>query len=545
MATENPLAPGATEGGTSETTGTPQEQAENKLLQEWDEQIAKMEEGKISGYEIDALFYKINELAPQLVKAGKKTEPEITEEFYKALQILGLKKLLHPSDLAVRKDAFNRALSPEKYAAYDQEAQQFEQEAYQQSLAAEQQRKIEEELKKFRQEMEAKEALAQEKRDKSEKQIQAALMLAKEQGKISEEKARNLEMRALAATAASSKALTQKLDTTMSAKEKEARDKFTKTIQQTPAAAKKLAAEQKAASEQGIFSKAIKLVTDTASNLWYGSTTPTTTSSQGLTQLEKEQELKDLKIYLASITTKQPDEIKIIVELWEKLQKALGGAAQAFNQNNTDKWITVVSMILKELVLTHHIISIEDACTKVKNALPLPSAGQDYRKDIVNKIKIYLDEAEWKQRTEKQQAEAKKMEILKQKQEQAENIKLTQQKIKNEEDRIKAEEKKQLLAVASYKDEKQQWKQLLAQLAQNKQATPKENNAQTLEAIKKSHSLFNLARVIPAKNEHSVLQKLKQKFTVALLEQQKPNENKINIHHNMDQFNKSMNKLLE
>lgn len=541
--TENPLAPGATEGGTlSESANTPEQQAENKLLQEWDEKIASMRQGQGSLNEIDAMLYKINELAPQLVKAGKKTEPEIKKEFYDALEILGLKKHLPKSELLFRQDSFNRALSPEQYAAYDQEAQQSQQEAYEQSLAAEQERKLQEELKKFRQEMEAKEAIAQEKRDKSEKQIQAALALAKEQGRISEEKARNLEMRTRALTEDLAAKGVSGLETTINIKEKKARETFSKTIQQQTAAAKKLAEEKKAAAEQGIFSKAVKLVTDTASSLWYG-TTPTTTS-QALTQLEEQQELKSLEAYLAS-TTKGQDEIERIMKIWKKLQEVLRTVPQSSDTNNMDKWINTINILLRELVLTHHIISIEDACTKIKNALPLPSAGQDSRKEIVNKIKTYLNEAEWKIKTEKQQEEAKKMEFQKQKQEQKEQIRLVQQKIKDEEDRIKAEEKKQLAAASSYKDEKQQWKQLLAQLSQNKQATPEENNAQTLEAIKKSHSLFNLAKAIPAKNEHSVAQKLKQKFTVALLEQQKPNENKINIHHHMDQFNKAMNKLLE
>ena len=545
MPTENPLAPGAPEGDTSQSsgaTGTSEQQAENKLLQEWDEKIAGMRQGQGSLNEIDAMLYKINELAPQLVKAGKKTEPEIKKEFYDALEILGLKKHLPKSELLFRQDAFNRALSPEQYAAYDQEAQQLEQEAYQQGLVAEQERKLQEELKKFRQEMAAKEAIAQEKRDKSEKQIQAALALAKEQGRISEEKARNLEMRTRALTEDLAAKGVSSLETTISIKEKKARETFSKTIQQQTAAAKKLAEEQKAAAEQGIFGKAIKLVTDTASSLWYG-TTPTTTS-QALTQLEEQQELKSLEAYLAS-TTKGQDEIERIIKIWKKLQEVLRTVPQSSDTNNMDKWIYTINILLRELVLTHHIISIDDACTKVKNALPLSSAGQDSRKEIVNKIKTYLNDAEWKIKTEKQQEETKKMEILKQKEEQQEQIRLVQQKIKDEEDRVKAEEKKQLAAATSYKDEKQEWKQLLAQLSQNKQATPEENNAQTLEAIKKSHSLFNLATAIPSKNEHSVAQKLKQKFTVALLEQQKPNENKINIHHNMDQFNKAMNKMLE
>lgn len=122
---------------------------------------------------------------------------------------------------------------------------------------------------------------------------------------------------------------------------------------------------------------------------------------------------------------------------------------------------------------------------------------------------------------------------------------LAQQRIKNEEDRIEAEKKKQLMAAADYKNHKKEWNQLLAQISNNTQATTQENHAHTTEAIKKSHALLNLASAIPSKNKHAVSQKLKQKFTVALLDQQRDNDEKLNIHHYMDHFNKEINRVIE
>ena len=129
---------------------------------------------------------------------------------------------------------------------------------------------------------------------------------------------------------------------------------------------------------------------------------------------------------------------------------------------------------------------------------------------------------------------------------------LKQQKIKDEQARIEEEkqrieqEKQQLVATAtSYKDEKKQWYDLLGQVAQNKQATIQANNEHTQEALKKSQALLNLANNIPTKNKAAISQKLKQKFSVALLEQQKNSENLINIHQSMDVFNKEINKMTD
>lgn len=337
------------------------------------------------------------------------------------------------------------------------------------------------------------------------------------------------------------------------AAEAQAQKRFATQITQPTAAAKKLAAEQKEAAEQGMVGKVIKKVTDVASNVknwWYGSSaTPVqapTTSAE--LKEQEDNDIQELTNYLKT-TQKNEGEQHIIINLWKVLQKFLRSAPQDLNQYSVEfnsSWISDIEQILAKLILTHHIITIDEACAKVKNALPLPIIeGPDYGAQVVQKIKMDLEHITWEEKKQKQQAEASNLRISQARQERKEQIMFAQQKIKDEEDRVEAEKKKQLMAADDYKKGKQEWKQLLAQVSQNKQATPQENHAHTAEAIKKSHSLLQLAHVIPSKNKHAESQKLKQTFTVALLDQQKDNENKLNIHHNMDNFNKEINRLLE
>lgn len=535
--TENPVAPGP-EGTTTQTSDATNNTTptSEQLLQQWEEQITAMRDARGNQYETEATLSKINELAPQLLSSGNKTESDLQKEFHNALEILMLKKKLPPSEVALKKEIFNRALAPERYFAYEQ---QLEQEVYQQNLAAEQemarqrtQRDIE-----ARNKAEAERIAYEKKQKETEMLAKASILELKEAGKLEIAKAHE-QVRALNAKLAAEKNR-EKIA------EQKAQETFAKTIQQQTAGAKKVAAEQKAAAEQGLLSKAVKMVTNTASNLWYGAQAPT---SQTMTQLEEQQELRDLKTYLDS-TQKDDKEKLTIKHTWEQFQKILHSTPQVLNQHSMElekSWIEAVQQITKELVLTYGIISKEDICTKIRNILPLPSGtGPDYAAEIVHKIKTFLENAKAWQDASRKHEEATKLQQLEQRKERKERIQLVQQKAKDEEDRIERKQKEQLLAASNYKKEKQEWKQLLAQLSENAQATQEANNAHTLQAIQKSHALLNLASAIPAKNKQAVSQKLKQKFTVALLNQQKLSDNTINIHHNMDQFNKEINKALE
>ncbi|HLW72711.1 MAG TPA: hypothetical protein VKR54_01550 [Candidatus Babeliales bacterium] len=524
---------------TEAVTSNPEQQANDQLQKQWDDQLAKIKEGQGNEFEIDAMLNKAHELAVQL--KNKKTIPALQKEFNAALDILGVKKKLPQSELAYRMDAFNRALSPEQYQqAYQQQQTVTEQEMQKQKEAAikTQEKKIEDER------------VAREKKQKETTMLQkAAIARLEEEGKINKAQAHELDIKVTA--------MQQKLalaEAERQAAEQKARTGFTTAIKQPTPTAKKLAEEQKAAAEQGILGKAIKAVksvTEVASNWWYGSSASPTQTQIILSELElaDQQEFKNLQIYLDA-TSKDTNEKNKIKELWQNLQQILRVTPQVLDKKNIEfnrQWINDLEQTLAHLIITHPTISIDDACAKIQNVLSLfPSTeGPDYSTQIVQTIKAFLEKIVWQEAHTKQQEEASRLQVKQQRREHKEKIMLAQQKIKNEEDRIEAEKKKQLRAAADYKNEKKQWNQLLAQISQNVQATAEENDAHTLEAIKKSHSLLALAHIIPAKNKHSVSQKLKQKFTVALLDQQKLNENKINIHKNMDQFNKEMNRAIE
>ena len=188
--------------------------------------------------------------------------------------------------------------------------------------------------------------------------------------------------------------------------------------------------------------------------------------------------------------------------------------------------------------MNYHIISLKDA-SDIIEAIIAPSSN---RNRIIKEIKKHLEEKKLKIIYEKQQKEAAILQKAQQKEERKKIALREQQRIKDEKDQKEAEVRRKTLLAASYKN---QWKQLLAQLSQKKQATREENNSQTREAIKKSQSLLNLASQIPSKNKPAISQKLKQNFTVALLDQQKLHNNTINIHQNMEQFNKAINKMVE
>jgi hypothetical protein len=273
---------------------------------------------------------------------------------------------------------------------------------------------------------------------------------------------------------------------------------------------------------------AVKNAASAASRWWYGSDA-----------VEEDQDrLKKLR-EITAIMALTDKEKQAIENNWKIF---IDGLRSAPEHVETDKkWIATIGKALESLIMEYHILSIKDAGDIMETILePSPNRTQ-----IMREIKKYLKEQVQQKAYEKQQREAAMQKVAQQKKEKKESVIRKQQRIKDEENRVEAEKKKQLLTADNYKNEKNEWNQFLAQLSQNKQATVEENNAHTMDAIKKSQSLLNLAYQIPSKNRADLSQKLKQKFTVALLEQQKTNDDKINIHHNMDKFNKEINRITE
>lgn len=107
------------------------------------------------------------------------------------------------------------------------------------------------------------------------------------------------------------------------------------------------------------------------------------------------------------------------------------------------------------------------------------------------------------------------------------------------------EEQRLLTAHSTYKDEKKYWYNLLDEISNTKKITPELHKQYAQKALEKSQSLLQLASYIPKKNKQKISQKLKQKFAVSLLEQQKDTDESLNIYHTMDWFNNEVNKLVD
>gem|GEM_PF-3188182 len=495
---------------TSETTAS-QEPSTDSPISQWKFLMSAIRKGE---GDIDEIINNIQNLTPKLISSGEKTASSIKEEFQESLQ-LGWKQKMTPNELINIKDRFMQQLFPEEYAhnRYSdlQESPQYliDEQKKQAEMAAQKAKKQEDQMQK----------------------LKVTLATAKQQGNMSEEKIQQLEekMKLLETMADERQRLAAQADLKLTAETKikktTEKESFSQKIQQSTALAQKKAAEQK---EQGIVSKAIQ----TAKDWWFG--------TGNIQTLEEQQEIKDLTQYLDS-TAKNQKEKDTIIKLWQALQQNLHITPALLHKDNIDSWVKRIDGLLKELVVTYRIVSIKDALAKIKNAFIISSIDEDLSEKVIKSLEKNLEKEHAVYKREKEKINIKNRE----KKEQTFAKRQKQENIKKEEERIKEQNNKQLLTAASYKNEKQQWKEFLGQISHNKQATLEDNNTFTTQAIQKSESLFNLAKSIPAKKENSLAQKLKQKFTLALLEQQKVNDNKINVHRNMDEFNKAMNKLTE
>lgn len=255
---------------------------------------------------------------------------------------------------------------------------------------------------------------------------------------------------------------------------------------------------------------------------------------------------------------------KIIHDSFEKLAKQYSGSGPSLHQFETllfnfekphywdetnnrpnQKWVSEVQLILIPLIKTYTALTPDGAYELIKAVLRSKMTYNAIEMFVDNAIKKPTDTELLKFITAEKQQEEAILRVAQQKKEKKERIALAQQKIKDEEDRVAEEQKRQLASAARYKNEKKEWYTLLQNMAQQANATNQDNNIHTENAIKKSQSLLQLAGDIPKKNKTAVSQKLKQKFTVALLEQQKNGEQSTNVHRNMDIFNNEVNKMVD
>jgi hypothetical protein len=285
---------------------------------------------------------------------------------------------------------------------------------------------------------------------------------------------------------------------------------------------------QKEEAEKGVLS--------TLSDWWYG------TSAQKSKALSSKEE--ELRIDELVAKTKNPDAAKKVYQTFQaKLLQF--NSPQYWDENKTmpnQKWIEHMSPLLHDIVVEYEIMSLTTITTNIAYAL---LASGKMSKDKIDKTLESISQLTKNVRAQQKQEKNTKEERNQKIKERKERIALEQQRIKAEEERMQAEKQRKKLAVVTYRDEKQQWYELLGKLAQNKQASAQDNHAHTQEALKKSQSLLQLAHDIPDKNKASIGQKLKQKFSVALLEQQKNGNGPVNIYQTMDLFNNEVNKMIE
>lgn len=505
--------PVAEEGNKQETTTTTGGDNSKDLLTQWYDLLYKVETEGTTLSDTKGLLSKTYELARQLLSEGLRAPQDLYFDLEYVLydRSESSNMQLFPINSTDAIKAFSEAtgIPLQDHSSYDQRSQASEQ----RRAAAEQ------EIKRKEQQTAEKQMIAQK-----------ALDIARErEGEQKQESTiQKLQLQ-----------YQQKLALFQAEARAETDAKLEKLRQEL-----KTAKAQKASdAPQGILGTAIGAVrgaASAASRWWYG----TGETQDAATSLEEDKErLKKLHALLdvLALTNNEKADIE---KAWTLFIGNLRSAPQLSDKANAEankKWIATTGQALETLLMQYHIISIEDARDIIESIIE----SSPNRTQVIKEIKRYLEERKLKIIQAKQQKEAAILKKAQQKEERKKIVMREQQKIKDEENRTQEEKRKQLLVVSSYKNEKSQWKQLLADLSHNKQATTEKNNAQMREAIKKSQSLLTLASQIPSKNRPAISQKLKQKFTVALLEQQKLNGNEINIHQNMDQFNKEINKIVE
>jgi len=512
-ATETPTT---TETSTSPTTTTPVSDVSN----EWKEQINKVKREGTTFGEIDAILNQAYDLANQLLSSGNYKQQDLQADFYDALEARSLRKNLYPLNVSDTMNFFNRAIGifvPEEEFSYHQPTQ---------DIATQQ------ELQKLREEYAQKDAAAKAEREQQkqkEMQIQAALAEARkreqETQQAQESKIQRLQVlmeQKIAKSKAEMEAASQK-------REKELREAFTKNIEQ-------MAAAQKAAAEKGILST----ITEAVSSWWYGP------GPRKPGELSPEEQNKMFDIIAEN--TKDPAASKVVLKEFQN--KLLTFMTPQFWDEQREipnkSWIIAMQKIIFDIAIAYEIMPVQEATAIVTKVLQASGKIAPANISFVsNQIQKMVKEHERKMHEGQQRQEAIKQQKAQLRRDQQEQILLAQQKIKDEQARKEQEIKKQDEIKVSYKDEKKQWYDLLDKVAQNKQATSQELRSHTQEALKKSQTLMHLAGDIPTKNKTALSQKLKQKFSVALLNQQKDNPQSVNIYHDMDIFNQEINKLMD
>lgn len=357
----------------------------------------------------------------------------------------------------------------------------------------------------------------QQKKEKQERMIElAAAQKAQEEGNLAKAQVHQLAL------------MQKKLEEDYEAQRKKDLAKIQKAQDDLAENMKQAMAIQKKEAEKGVLS--------TLSDWWYGTDTQKQT---GLSLDDQEKLINELVK-----ETKNPDAAR---EVYKKMHATLLAFSSPlyWNENKAmpaDNWIKQMNQLLYDIVIVYKIMGLKKITTDIGYAL-LASGKMSQQKinETLKRISQLTEDA----RAQQKQKKAEEQKQAEQKKENREQVALAYQRAKDEKERAEAEKQRKSMAAITYRDEKKQWHNLLGKVAQNKQATAQDNHAHLHQAVKKSHALLQLAHDIPDKNKALIAQKLKQKFSVALLEQQKNNNGPVNIYQTMDLFNNEINKMAD
>lgn len=527
---ETNVASTSTEESSSSTTTAPTTtEQENTtkpkdLNSEWNELLDKIK----TDQDIDALLTRVYEVARGLLRLGH-SPAALENKFREAITTHTARGKTGINQNIIDNEINNFRLNVtqrNQTAYYDQSMQQFP------PMLSPQDALTQEQFEQLQKEYAEKNALAKEevKKQKQEQEkkamaLRAAILKAEESGKRSQ-----LEVHKLTLTLAEQeKAIAEKhkeLEAQFKEEQAKMRKAFAKEMKQ------QIAAAQKAPAKKGIIER--------ISDWWNG---PNPKKPTGLTQEQQE----DLLGKIVQNTKNPPKARKDFEQFQQLLVNFSNAWDQAGKMTPQSPWIKQMGSVVKTIVIEHEIMSLDDIANIIQQALESSGKISSPEKlaKIIDLIKGPTNDYKGQIRAENQRKENAKQQRIQRKEEKQQQILLAQKKIKDEKERIEREAQHLANSIAAYKNEKKQWHELLAQVSANKQASHHDNHAHTQEALKKSQSLLQLADIVPNKDKNALSQKLKQHFSVALLEQQKNNEKNTNIYHHMDIFNKEINKMVE
>lgn len=513
-------------------TDMPTSDSSQNLRTEWHNQLYKIATEGTTLSDTKNLLSKAYELAGQLLSSQLGYPEELQFDFEDALTERTFNKRerytnLFAINFSDAMEAFSQSTGIQM-PTYGQQTQQFDQSGNQTSAqqhSITEQDNMQNAFQELRNEMAIKETFT-----KAEHEREGASQM------IAQKALADLHKHELTAKTQAMEIKFQQKIAQMKAETEIKLNKFAENI-------KRMATEQKTMAEKGI----VATIMD-----WWSGASKTQEQAQAL---EKQQE--DFFNTMAN-TQADPNKQNEIKKALHALQNILVTfVTPAFwNQQNTlseQNWknliqekINIIKENLNIVVNKYNLMPLSDGCKIVTNVISSASfINSENRKKIINEVKSFLEKEEWENsKAEREDIARKEQQILQRKKRKEEKLR-AQQNIKDEEDRKEHERQQQSLFINSYKQEQSQWRNLLAQISQNKQATVEKNKAYTREALNQSQSLLNLAHQMPSKNKAALSQKLKQEFSVALLSQQKDNANPINIHQNMDLFNKEINRMVE